>query len=64
MQKYHVQLLTSTYQSLQLQNDVILKLVKHIIVLVFSISPGSNSLKKYFLEGKKRNRTQMHGKLF
>ncbi len=52
MQKYHVQLLTSTYQSLQLQNDILLRLVKHIIMQFFSNNLGNNSLKKILLEGK------------
>ncbi len=52
MQKYHVQPLTSINQSLSLQNDILLKLVKHIIVQVFSTNLGRKSLENCFLKGK------------
>ncbi len=51
MQRYHVHLLTSTNESLQLQNYILLKLAKHIIVFL-STKPKSNSWKNNILEGK------------
>ncbi len=63
MQKHQVQLLTSTYQSLYLHNDILVKLVKHIIVLFFPLI-WALIHKEILCQKENYSWTQMHIKPF